>query len=96
MSKIPTRNSILPRQRARGGRPSNSAKRAAELELHGMTIFEPARCLAKRFQEPAADARQLRDKNLRFYWSTFSSEMGANDSGRAQQGKTGWRSGLNA
>jgi hypothetical protein len=96
MSKISTRSSLLPRQRARGGRPSNSAKRAAELELHRMSIFEPARGLAKQFQEPAADARQLRDKNLCFYWSTFSSDMGANDSGRAQPGKTGWRPGLNA
>ena len=38
------------------------AERALELALHGMTIFEPARDLAKQFQEMATDARQLRDK----------------------------------
>jgi hypothetical protein len=43
------------------------AEHAAELELHGMTIFEPARALAKQFQELATDARQLRDK-ITFLW----------------------------
>ena len=43
------------------------AERASELALHGMTIFEPARDLAKQFQELATDARQLRDK-ITFLW----------------------------
>jgi hypothetical protein len=38
------------------------AERAAELALHGMTIFEPARALAKQFQQHATDAKELRDK----------------------------------
>jgi len=42
-------------------------ERASELALHGMTIFEPARDLAKQFQELATDARQLRDK-ITFLW----------------------------
>ena len=43
------------------------AERASELALHGMTVFEPARDLAKQFQELATDARQLRDK-ITFLW----------------------------
>ena len=43
------------------------AERASELALHGMTIFEPARDLAKQFQELATDARQLRAK-ITFLW----------------------------
>ena len=43
------------------------AEHASELALHGMTIFEPARDLAKQFQELATDARQLRDK-ITFLW----------------------------
>ena len=43
------------------------AERASELALHGMTVFEPARGLAKQFQDLAADARQLRDK-ITFLW----------------------------
>ena len=43
------------------------AERASELALHGMTIFEPARDLAKKFHELATDARQLRDK-ITFLW----------------------------
>jgi hypothetical protein len=43
------------------------AERASELALHGMTIFEPARDLAKQFQDLANDARQLRDK-ITFLW----------------------------
>jgi hypothetical protein len=42
-------------------------ERASELALHGMTIFEPARDLAKQFRELATDARQLRDK-ITFLW----------------------------
>jgi len=41
------------------------AERASELALHGMAIFEPARDLAKQFQESATDARQLRDVPVR-------------------------------
>jgi hypothetical protein len=43
------------------------AERASELALHGMTVFEPARGLAKQFQDLATDARQLRDK-ITFLW----------------------------
>ena len=43
------------------------AEHTSELALHGMTIFEPARDLAKQFQELATDARQLRDK-ITFLW----------------------------
>ena len=43
------------------------AEHASELALHGMTIFEPARNLAKQFQELATDARELRDK-ITFLW----------------------------
>jgi hypothetical protein len=43
------------------------SERASELALHGMTVFEPARELAKQFHELAADARQLRDK-ITFLW----------------------------
>ena len=50
------------------------AERASELALHGMTIFEPARGLAKQFQDLATDARQLRDK-ITFFGSTFSFEL---------------------
>jgi hypothetical protein len=46
------------------------AERAAELSLHGMTIFEPGRTLAKQFQEMATDARQLRDK-ITFLWENI-------------------------
>jgi hypothetical protein len=46
------------------------AERASELALHGMSIFEPARELAKRFQELATDARQLRDK-ITFLWDSI-------------------------
>jgi hypothetical protein len=46
------------------------AERAAELALHGMTIFEPARALTKQFQELATDARQLRDK-ITFLWENI-------------------------
>jgi hypothetical protein len=46
------------------------AERAAELALHGMTIFEPARALTKQFQELASDARQLRDK-ITFLWENI-------------------------
>jgi hypothetical protein len=46
------------------------AERAAELALHGMTIFEPGRALAKQFQEMATDARQLRDK-ITFLWENI-------------------------
>jgi hypothetical protein len=46
------------------------AKRAAELALHGMTIFEPARDLSKEFQELATDARNLRDK-ITFLWENI-------------------------
>jgi hypothetical protein len=35
-----------------------------------MTTFEPARDLAKQFQELAADARQLRDK-ITFLWENI-------------------------
>jgi hypothetical protein len=43
------------------------AEQASELALHGMTIFEPARDLAKQFKDLADDARQLRDK-ITFLW----------------------------
>ena len=43
------------------------AEHASELALHGMTIFEPARDLAKQFKDLAGDARQLRDK-ITFLW----------------------------
>ena len=43
------------------------AERAAELALHGMTVFEPAETLAKQFRDLATDARQLRDK-ITFLW----------------------------
>ena len=43
------------------------AERASELALHGMTVFESARGLAKQFQDLATDARQLRDK-ITFLW----------------------------
>ena len=43
------------------------AEHASELALHGMTIFEPARDLAKQFKDLADDARQLRDK-FTFLW----------------------------
>jgi hypothetical protein len=43
------------------------AERASELALHGMTVFEPVRGLAKQFQDLATDARQLRDK-ITFLW----------------------------
>jgi hypothetical protein len=46
------------------------AERASELALHGMTVFEPAKALAKQFQEQAADARQLRDK-ITFLWENI-------------------------
>jgi hypothetical protein len=46
------------------------AERASELALHGMAIFEPARDLAKQFQELATDARQLRDK-ITFLWENI-------------------------
>jgi hypothetical protein len=46
------------------------AERASELALHGMTIFEPARDLAKQFQAMATDARQLRDK-ITFLWESI-------------------------
>ena len=42
-------------------------ERASELALHGMTIFEPARDLAKQFKDLADDVRQLRDK-ITFLW----------------------------
>jgi hypothetical protein len=43
------------------------AERAAELALHGMTIFEPAQALAKQFRQHATDAKELRDK-ITFLW----------------------------
>jgi hypothetical protein len=46
------------------------SERAAELALHGMTIFEPARALTKQFQGLASDARQLRDK-ITFLWESI-------------------------
>jgi hypothetical protein len=46
------------------------AERASELALHGMATFEPARNLAKQFQELATDARQLRDK-ITFLWENI-------------------------
>jgi hypothetical protein len=54
--------------RAPGGR--SRYRRTSELALHGMTTFEPARDLAKQFQELAADARQLRDK-ITFLWENI-------------------------
>jgi hypothetical protein len=38
-----------------------------KLALHGMTIFEPARALAKQFRQHATDAKELRDK-ITFLW----------------------------
>ena len=49
------------------------AERASELALHGMTVFEPARGLAKQFQ-----VRQTLDNyatKSRFFGSTFSFEL---------------------
>jgi hypothetical protein len=43
------------------------AEHASELALHGMTIFEPAKMLAKQFQDYSTDARELRDK-ITFLW----------------------------
>jgi hypothetical protein len=43
---------------------------ASELALHGMAVFEPARNLAKQFQDLATDARQLRDK-ITFLWENI-------------------------